>query len=144
MDKGGIILFIDFLQNIFLFGYITGNHNFPKPLTTEEELEIIKRLKIGDEDARNILIERNLRLVAHIVKKFSNHSNEIEDLISVGTIGLIKSINSFDPDKGAKFATFASRCIHNAMVTLWKHLYIIIFNLLAKQYYICICTIPNN
>ena len=105
-----------FLQNIFLFSYVTGSHSFPKPLSPEEEVVILERLKEGDKEARNILIERNLRLVAHIVKKFNNHQNEIEDLISVGTIGLIKAINSFDGDKGAKFATYASRCIHNEIL----------------------------
>jgi RNA polymerase sporulation-specific sigma factor len=109
-------MLLSFLQNIFLFSYVTGSRSFPKPLSAEEEIVIIERLKNNDLEARNILIERNLRLVAHIVKKFNNHPNEIEDLISVGTIGLIKSINSFDPEKGAKFATYASRCIHNEIL----------------------------
>jgi RNA polymerase sporulation-specific sigma factor len=113
---GWIGLFLEFLKNFFLFSYVTGSHSFPKPLSAEEEIIIIDKLKTGDKEARNILIERNLRLVAHIVKKFNNHPNEVEDLISVGTIGLIKSINSFDPEKGAKFATFASRCIHNEIL----------------------------
>jgi RNA polymerase sporulation-specific sigma factor len=116
IDKGGNSMLFGFLQNIFLFSYVTGSHSFPKPLSPEEESVIINKLKNNEQGAKDILIERNLRLVAHIVKKFNNHPNEIEDLISVGTIGLIKSINSFDTTKGAKFATYASRCIHNEIL----------------------------
>ena len=84
------------------FGYISRSNLFPEPLTSEEEKKYLELLKQGDEDARNILIERNLRLVAHIVKKYQITKVEQDDLISIGTIGLIKGINSFNPDKGSK------------------------------------------
>ena len=91
------------------FGYISGSNLFPEPLTSEEEKLYLQQLKNGDDDARNILIERNLRLVAHVVKKYSNTKVEQDDLISIGTIGLIKGINSFDVDKGSKLSTYVSR-----------------------------------
>ena len=99
-----------------LFGYISGSNLFPEPLTSEEEFQYLELLKKGDEDARNILIERNLRLVAHIVKKYSNTKIEQDDLISIGTIGLIKGINSFNTDKGSKLSTYVSRCIDNEIL----------------------------
>ena len=89
---------------------------FPEPLTSEEEKLYLQQLKNGDDDARNILIERNLRLVAHVVKKYSNTKVEQDDLISIGTIGLIKGINSFDVDKGSKLSTYVSRCIDNEIL----------------------------
>ena len=89
---------------------------FPKPLTPEEERACLKRLREGDREARNILIERNLRLVAHVVKKYQSTDYETEDLLSVGTIGLIKAINTFNPDKNIKLATYASRCIENEIL----------------------------
>ena len=90
---------------------------FPKPLTKEEELEYIEKLKQGDKDAREVLINHNLRLVAHIVKKYSN-SLEADDLISVGTIGLIKAVDSFNGEKGVLLSTYASRCIENEILML--------------------------
>ena len=99
-----------------LFGYISGNTLFPEPLTNEEEKLYLQQMKDGDEDARNILIERNLRLVAHVVKKYSNTKIEQDDLISIGTIGLIKGINSFNVDKGSKLSTYVSRCIDNEIL----------------------------
>ena len=98
------------------FGYISGSNLFPEPLTSEEEKLYLQQLKNGDDDARNILIERNLRLVAHVVKKYSNTKVEQDDLISIGTIGLIKGINSFDVDKGSKLSTYVSRCIDNEIL----------------------------
>jgi len=98
------------------FGYISGSNLFPEPLTSEEEKIYLQQLKNGDDDARNILIERNLRLVAHVVKKYSNTKVEQDDLISIGTIGLIKGINSFDVDKGSKLSTYVSRCIDNEIL----------------------------
>ena len=95
-------------------------------LTPEEEIELAIRISNGDKEARNILIERNLRLVAHIVKKYSSNDAETEDLISIGTIGLIKAIDSFDVDKGARLATYAARCIENAILTLRRTLVILI------------------
>jgi len=86
-------------------------------LTAEEEEIYLKKFKEGDEDARNILIERNLRLVAHISKKYSTTNVEQDDLISIGTIGLIKGINTFKPTKGVRLATYASRCIDKSILT---------------------------
>ena len=88
--------------------------SFPKPLTAQEEREYLQRCAQGDLEARNILIERNLRLVAHIMKKYYAQTADQEDLISIGTIGLIKGIESFDAAKGARLATYAARCVENA------------------------------
>lgn len=99
-----------------MFGYITGNNLFPEPLTSEEEKIYLEKMKNNDEEARNILIERNLRLVAHVVKKYSNTKVDPDDLISIGTIGLIKGINSFNVDKGSKLSTYVSRCIDNEIL----------------------------
>ena len=91
--------------------------SFPKPLTEGEERHYLALAKQGDLDARNILIERNLRLVAHIMKKYYAQTADQEDLISIGTIGLIKGISTFDPDKGARLATYAARCVENAILS---------------------------
>ena len=104
------------LQGFFLFGYLAGGNSFPMPLSAEEEKRYLNEYAQGHSEAKNILIERNLRLVAHVAKKYSNHSKDSEDLISVGTIGLIKAIASYKPDKGTRLATYAARCIDNAMV----------------------------
>ena len=90
--------------------------SFPKPLTEEEERHYLALAAAGDPEARDILIERNLRLVAHIAKKYYAQSSEQEDLISIGTIGLIKGISSFDPSKGARLATYAARCVENEIL----------------------------
>ena len=109
--------FIQFLHTaIFSVGYISGTQLFPEPLTANEERECLRRLKDGDDEARNILIEKNLRLVAHVCKKYSNSNVDQDDLISIGTIGLIKGIKSFDVDKGAKLSTYVSRCIDNEIL----------------------------
>ena len=109
--------FIQFLHTaIFSVGYISGTQLFPEPLTADEERECLIKLKDGDDEARNILIEKNLRLVAHVCKKYSNSNVDQDDLISIGTIGLIKGINSFDVDKGAKLSTYVSRCIDNEIL----------------------------
>ena len=91
--------------------------SFPKPLTAEEEQHYLKLSAEGDLEARNILIERNLRLVAHIMKKYYAQTADQEDLISIGTIGLIKGITTFDADKGARLATYAARCVENAILS---------------------------
>ena len=91
--------------------------SFPKPLTAEEEQEYLARSAQGDLEARNILIERNLRLVAHIMKKYYAQTSDQEDLISIGTIGLIKAVSTFDSSKGARLATYAARCVENAILT---------------------------
>ena len=105
----------------FLSGYITGGNSFPQPLDEKEEEEYLIRLKNGDGDAKNILVERNLRLVAHIVKKYTYPGKEIDDLISIGTVGLIKAIDSFDVNKGTRLATYAARCIENEILMLIRN-----------------------
>lgn len=98
-----------------LVSYIA-NNTFPQPLNEKEESYYLGMLAKGDEDARNVLTERNLRLVAHIVKKFDSTGEDVDDLISIGTIGLIKAINTFKPDKGTRLATYAARCIENEIL----------------------------
>ena len=112
-----------FLENcIFLAGYISNNNLFPDPLSNEEEQKYLNMLNTGDESAKNILIERNLRLVAHICKKYSSSNIDLDDLISIGTIGLIKGINSYDFKKGVKLATYVSRCIDNEILMYMRSL----------------------
>ena len=109
--------------NTLLFSLrLSGSGSFPKPLTAAEEALWLDRFARGDAEARNVLIERNLRLVAHIVKKYYTQSVDQEDLISIGTIGLIKGISSFDPSKGAKLATYAARCIENEILMHFRSL----------------------
>lgn len=90
--------------------------SFPSPLTEKEEQEYLQRYRAGDLEARNILIERNLRLVAHIMKKYYAQTDDQEDLISIGTVGLIKGISTFDADKGVRLATYAARCVENEIL----------------------------
>ena len=94
--------------------------SFPKPLTETEERHYLALAKQGDLEARNILIERHLRLVAHIMKKYYAQTADQEDLISIGTIGLIKGISTFDPDKGARLATYAARCVENEILMYFR------------------------
>lgn len=109
--------FLVFLKSaVFVVGYISNNSLFPEPLSSEEEKLYIQKYEAGDEEARNILIERNLRLVAHVCKKYSTTNVEQDDLISIGTIGLIKGIKSYDSSKGVRLATYVSRCIENEVL----------------------------
>ncbi len=94
-----------------------GGGSFPRPLKPEEEREYLERWAKGDMEARNVLIERNLRLVAHIVKKYYAQTGDQDDLISIGTIGLIKGVSTFKPEKNVRLATYASRCIENTILT---------------------------
>jgi RNA polymerase sporulation-specific sigma factor len=96
--------------------YIGGNEALPPPLTKDEEAELLKQLPSGDKEVRSMLIERNLRLVVYIARKFENTGINIEDLISIGTIGLMKAVNTFKPEKNIKLATYASRCIENEIL----------------------------
>ena len=114
--------FLDLISNtVFLSGYINGNNTFPMPLEKKEEEMYLKMLKEGDKKAKAILIERNLRLVAHIVKKYSFPTKDVDELISIGTVGLIKAIDSFDYSKGTRLATYASRCIENEILMLFRN-----------------------
>ena len=103
-------------QVIFGVGYIQSGSLFPEPLSLEEEKKYLEKMKAGDENARNILIERNLRLVAHVAKKYSTSNVDQDDLISIGSIGLIKGINSFDTEKSFKLATYVAKCIENEIL----------------------------
>ena len=100
--------------------YIGGSDLLPPPLTREEESSLVRRVHAGDSEARSTMIERNLRLVVYIARKFENTGISIEDLISIGTIGLIKAVNSFNPDKNIKLATYASRCIENEILMVLR------------------------
>lgn len=93
---------------------------FPKPLTVHEERECLERCKEGDREARCTLIERNMRLVAHVAKKYQYTDYETEDLLSVGTIGLIKAVNTFNPDRGSRLATYAAKCVENEILMLLR------------------------
>ena len=106
-----------FANTLLLSLRLSGGGSFPKPLSAAEEREYLQRYAQGDQEARDILIQRNLRLVAHIIKKYYTQNGDQEDLISIGTIGLIKGISSFDPEKGARLATYAARCIENAILS---------------------------
>ena len=108
-----------FSSLIYTLRLDTGS-SFPKPLTAEEERHYVALAAQGDLAARNVLIERNLRLVAHIMKKYYAHTSDQEDLISIGTIGLIKGISSFDPSKGARLATYAARCVENEILMYFR------------------------
>lgn len=116
--------FINFLgQYIFTFIlHICGNGKFPKPLSEEKEKEHLLKSKNGDIKARNILVEHNLRLVAHIIKKYYAVNVDQDDLVSIGTIGLIKAINTFDMDKNIKLSSYASRCIENEILMHFRNL----------------------
>ena len=118
------MFFFFFIASLFsnlvpLVGAIN-NQAFPSPLTAEEEKYYLEQMANGDKEAREKLIEHNLRLVAHIVKKYQNQNDDKEDLISIGTIGLIKAIDSYSPDKGTKLATYAARCIDNEILMLFR------------------------
>lgn len=93
---------------------------FPKPLTAREERECLERYQEGDQEARATLIERNMRLVAHVAKKYQNTDYDMEDLLSVGTIGLIKAVNTFHPDRGSRLATYAAKCVENEILMLLR------------------------
>lgn len=111
-----LILSTIFRPFIILCGYMMQSNSFPKPLSRDEEAKYLKLYSEGDKEAKDVLIERNLRLVAHIVKKYHNTGKDIDDLISIGTIGLIKAISTYNPNKGTRLATYAARCIDNEIL----------------------------
>lgn len=101
---------------LFLILHVTGSNAFPKPLTPKEEEIYLQRMQNGDKEAKNKLVEHNLRLVAHIIKKYYANTNDQDDLVSIGTVGLIKAINTYNPDKKIKLSSYASRCIENEIL----------------------------
>ncbi len=105
---------------LFFILHVTGSGSFPRPLSAQEEKECMERLKNGDMEARNKLIEHNLRLVAHIIKKYYANSNDQDDMISIGTIGLIKAVNTFDSSKGIRLSSYAARCIENEVLMFFR------------------------
>ena len=107
---------------LYLILHIQNQTSFPKPLSAKEERYYLEQLTQGDKNARGVLIERNLRLVSHIVKKYYSKTNDTDDLVSIGTIGLIKAVDSFDYTKGTRFSTYASRCIENEILMHFRAL----------------------
>ena len=119
MNGGEIMVetaFILLMNSILLMLRIAPGDSFPRPLSRAEEQEYLARWAQGDVEARNLLVEHNLRLVAHIMKKYYTQTDDVDDLISIGTIGLIKGVNTYKPDKGVRLATYASRCIENEIL----------------------------
>lgn len=117
------VLFVFALCNlIYVALHVSPGGSFPKPLSAKEERECLERISQGDDEAKNKLIEHNLRLVAHIIKRYYSNIKDQEDLISIGTIGLIKAASTFDYEKGTRFATYASRCIENEILMHFRNL----------------------
>lgn len=116
--------FLNFLGQYvcFFLLHVCGNGSFPKPLSAKEEKEYLKKAANGDTTARNMLVERNLRLVAHIIKKYYSTQSDQDDLVSIGTIGLIKAINTYDMNKNIKLSSYASRCIENEILMHFRNL----------------------
>lgn len=119
-----LLTLLNFLSSNFLFFalHFDNQNVFPKPLSSKEERECFEKMAQGDSSARNKLIEHNLRLVAHIIKKYYSAANDQEDLISIGTIGLIKAVSTFDYKKGCRFATYGSRCVENEILMHFRSL----------------------
>ena len=115
-------LILEILSSIYYFAlHVTGAGAFPAPLSAAKEAELLEKSQNGDIEARNTLIEHNLRLVAHIVKKYYSNSGDQDDLISIGTIGLIKAVSTFKSDKGIRLATYAARCIENEILMFFRN-----------------------
>ena len=116
-----ILQFLDAIKDLFfLVGYVSNYNLFPEPLSLEEEQEYLEKYENGDENAKKVLIERNLRLVAHIAKKYNSPTTEQEDIISIGTIGLIKAVSSYNRNKGVRLGTYAARCIENEILMYFR------------------------
>ncbi len=116
-----LLLFAVLSGVVFFALHVTVSNSFPKPLSPEEERNCFEKMKNGDNEARNKLIEHNLRLVAHIIKKYYSNSTEQDDLVSIGTIGLIKAVSTFNFEKGTRFATYAARCIENEILMYFRN-----------------------
>ncbi|MBR0541832.1 MAG: RNA polymerase sporulation sigma factor SigK [Clostridia bacterium] len=108
------------VNSLFLMLHLENSGSFPKPLSAKKEREALEKMKQGDTAARDLLIEHNLRLVVHIIKKYYANYSDQDDLISIGTIGLIKAVNSFDADKGTRLATYAARCVENEILMYFR------------------------
>lgn len=106
---------------LFVILHVTGSGSFPRPLTAKEEREYLERFQNGDMEARSKLIEHNLRLVAHIIKKYYSSQSDQDDLVSIGTIGLIKAVNTFDSGKGIRLSSYAARCIENEVLMFFRN-----------------------
>ena len=119
LSISGFLTFIN--SSIFMFGYISNNNLFPEPLSSEEEKIFLDKFENGDLSAKDVLIERNLRLVAHISKKYTSPNASLDDLISIGTIGLIKGVNTYNSKKGVKLSTYISRCIENEILMFFRN-----------------------
>ena len=135
-------LLLELAANFFYFAlHVKGAGSYPQPLTAKRENELLEKSKNGDIEARNTLIEHNLRLVAHIVKKYYATGADQDDLISIGTIGLIKAVSTFKADKGIRLATYAARCIENATLSqmiFWLQEELPIGELPSRRQKICI------
>lgn len=116
-----VFIMLAFCNMLYFALHVSPGGCFPRPLSAKEELDCLKRIREGDQQARNKLIEHNLRLVAHIIKKYYANLKDQDDLISIGTIGLIKAVGTFDYDKGTRFATYASRCIENEILMYFRN-----------------------
>ena len=115
-------IFSSILNNLlFLILHVSGSGTFPKPLSAKKEREYLELLQNGDQEAKNKLIEHNLRLVAHVIKKYYASTSDQDDLVSIGTIGLIKAINTFKPDKGTRLSSYAARCIENEVLMYFRN-----------------------
>lgn len=110
------------LSHAMLLSLHLSGGSFPRPLSAQEEKKYVEQMLAGDLEARNMLVEHNLRLVAHIAKKYYTQSDEQDDLISIGTIGLIKGVSSYRPEKGTRLATYAAKCVENAILSQWNKL----------------------
>ncbi len=116
------LFLLGILSGIVFFAlHVSATNSFPKPLSPDEERECFEKMKNGDKTARNTLIEHNLRLIAHIIKKYYSNSSEQDDLVSIGTIGLIKAVSTFNYEKGTRFATYAARCIENEILMYFRN-----------------------
>ena len=116
-----LLLGLPQLLRLFFGLHVGSGHSFPKPLSARRERECLEQIRAGDPDAKNELIEHNLRLVVHIIKKYYSNMKDQDDLISIGTIGLIKAAATFDYEKGTRFATYASRCIENEILMYFRN-----------------------